>query len=143
MYCRVPYEEARLSYFVFHFPKSVLIVDDHPSIRTGLRFFLEQQAGLVVCGEAANGTEAVKVATERKPDLVLMDLRMPEMNGAEAAAVIRRALPNTRIVVFTLFSDSFGKTVEKFSGVDLVVAKSEGLTGLTKGLYELFAGSSL
>ena len=96
----------------------------------------------MVCGEATNGTEAIKIAVERKPDLLLMDLRMPEMNGAEAASVIRNVLPNVRIVVFTLFPDSFARTTAKLIGVDLVVPKSEGLTGLTKGLYELFAGTS-
>ena len=92
---------------------------------------------MYVCGEASNGAEAVKIAKECKPDLVLMDLRMPEMNGAEAASAIRSSLPDTRIVIFTLFSDSLGRFMAKMSGVDVVVSKSEGLTGLAKALQEL------
>lgn len=120
------------------YPQSVLIVDDHDSVRTGLRLFFEQRTELHVCGEASNGAEGVKIATECKPDLVLMDLRMPEMNGAEAAAAIRKELPDTRIVVFTLFSDAFGRFMAKATGVDVVVSKAEGLSGLAIALEKLF-----
>lgn len=92
-----------------------------------------------MCGEASDGTQAVKMAEKYKPDLVLMDLRMPNMNGAEAAAAIRQVIPDTRIVVFTLFSDFFGRFMARASGVDIVVSKTEGLTGLTKALQELLA----
>jgi NarL family two-component system response regulator LiaR len=119
------------------YPQSVLIVDDHDFVRAGLRLFFEQRTELHVCGEACNGAEGVKIAKECKPDLVLMDLRMPEMNGAEAAAAIRKELPDTRIVVFTLFTDAFGRFMAKATGVDVVVSKSEGLTGLEKALEKL------
>ena len=92
---------------------------------------------MCVCGEATNGMEAVTLANQCKPDLVIMDLRMPEMNGAEAANAIRSAIPDTRIVIFTLFSDAFGRFLARVSGVDLVVSKSEGLTGLTRALQGL------
>ena len=114
-----------------------MLVDDHDFVRAGLRLFFEQRTGMHVCGEACNGAEGVKIAKECKPDLVLMDLRMPEMNGAEAAAAIRKELPDTRIVVFTLFSDAFGRFMAKATGVDVVVSKSEGLAGLEKALEKL------
>lgn len=114
--------------------KTVLVVDDNANVRAGLRHFLENAAHLDVCGEAADGQQAVEQATKHRPCLVLMDLSMPNMNGAEAASVIRRLLPNTRIVIFTLFADSFGKAMAKFSGVDLVVSKSDGTAGLLQAL---------
>jgi len=63
------------------------------------------------------------------------------MNGAEAAATIRKTLPDTRIVIFTLFSDALGKVIAKLSGVDVVVSKTEGIGGLAKALHKLFAAS--
>jgi len=121
-------------------PKSVLIVDDDAHVRGGLRNFFEE-TGVQVCGEATNGGEAISMAMALKPELVIMDLRMPMMNGAEAAATIRKTLPDTRIVIFTLFSDAFGKFMAKLSGVDVVVSKAEGTGGLAKALHKLFAAS--
>jgi len=117
-----------------------LLADEDAFVRDRLRLFLEQDAGMHVCGEADNGLEAVRIAKRCKPDLVIMGLRMPEMNGAETATAIRHALPHTRIVIFTSFSDWFGKSMARISGVDLVVPKSEGMTGLTKALQKLLAG---
>lgn len=122
--------------------KRVLVVDDNANIRAGLRHFLEAAAELEVCGEAADGLQAIEQAIKQKPAVILMDLSMPNLNGAEAASVIRHALPDTRIVIFTLFSDSFGRFTARLSGVDVVLSKSEGLTGLTKALQGLFTRSS-
>lgn len=95
-----------------------------------------------ICGEAANGFEAVKIATERKPGLVLMDLSMPSMNGVEAASVIKKESPETRIIVFTLYKDSIGKAMAKAVGVDLVISKSEGASGLMAALTPLLSEGS-
>lgn len=97
-------------------PKSVLIVDDHAYIRSGLRTFVESQLGMRVCDEAADGTHAVEVAKSQKPDLILMDLSMPNMNALEASSAIRRAPLDARIVVFTLFSDSLAGYMAKVVG---------------------------
>jgi len=80
----------------------ILIADDHEMIRRGLRNLLEKHSGWEVCGEAANGRQAVELATKLHPDVVLLDLSMPEMNGLEATHQIKKALPNTEILVFTI-----------------------------------------
>lgn len=119
------------------YSKSVLIVDDNLMVRAALRVFLEGSTGLKVCGEAADGMEAVLKAKQLRPGLILMDLSMPNMNGVEAAWLIRKALPDARIVVFTLYSDSFGRMLAAKAGVDLVVPKTEGAAGLMKALHPL------
>ena len=119
-------------------PKTVLIVDDNFTVRAALRAFVERTMGMQVCGSAANGAEAIEKAGECKPDLVLMDLSMPLMNGLDAASAIKRAAPGARIVVFTLYSDPLGKLLATATGVDLVISKSDGPAGLLHGLGSLF-----
>jgi len=84
---------------------SVLIVDDHPVVRQGLRAFLELQADLEVVGEAADGVEALEKVGKLLPDVVLMDLVMPRMDGITAIRQIRALSPSTRILVLTSFSE--------------------------------------
>lgn len=115
-------------------PKSVLIVDDNFTIRAALRAFIERTMGMQVCGSVANGADAVAKASEEKPNLVLMDLSMPVMNGLEAASAIRKAVPQSTIVIFTLFSDHLGELLARASGVDLIVSKTEGPAGLLHAL---------
>jgi len=82
----------------------VMIADDHEFVRLGLRSVLEE-AGLDVIGECKDGVEAVQNATRLKPDVLLLDLRMPEMGGVEACKLIHASAPDIRIVVLTSFSD--------------------------------------
>ena len=85
----------------------LLVADDHPLFRRGLRDALEATPGFEVLAEATNGAEAVQLATELSPDVVLMDLQMPEINGVEATRQILRARPDIHILVLTMFdSDS-------------------------------------
>jgi len=84
----------------------ILVADDHDIIRRGLRSLLTAKPGWEVCAEAKNGREAVSLAEEHKPDVVVMDVSMPELNGLEAVRRIRKSLPKTEVVVLTLhFSD--------------------------------------
>jgi DNA-binding NarL/FixJ family response regulator len=79
----------------------VLIADDHSVVRQGLRMFLELEADIELVGEAANGVEAVDLARQFKPDVVLMDLLMPKMDGVSATETIRSELPDTQVVALT------------------------------------------
>ncbi|HWZ96592.1 MAG TPA: response regulator transcription factor [Candidatus Dormibacteraeota bacterium] len=84
----------------------ILVADDHDIIRRGLKSLLTARPGWEICAEAKNGREAVSLAEEHKPDVVVMDVSMPELNGLEAVRRIRKQLPKTEIVVLTLhFSD--------------------------------------
>ncbi|MEA2449382.1 MAG: hypothetical protein QOG63_1314 [Thermoleophilaceae bacterium] len=83
----------------------VLIAEDHAVVRAGLTELLENRDDIEIAGEAANGEEAVKLAVEVAPDVVLMDLSMPEMDGIEATRRIAAALPDANVVVLTSFSD--------------------------------------
>jgi two-component system, NarL family, response regulator NreC len=84
---------------------TVLIADDHGVVRKGLRLLLEEYPELVVVGEAANGREAVRLAAELAPDIVLMDVAMPLLNGIEAAEQIRKANQQTGIIMLTMHAD--------------------------------------
>lgn len=118
-------------------PKSVLIADDNPNIRAALRLLLRTKAQVEQCSEASNGAEAVQQAMEQQPALVLMDLSMPEMNGVEAAAAIKKAFPKTKIIMFTLYADRVGQSVARAVGVDVVVDKHEGSAGLLRAIQNV------
>src|ERR1700723_1298869 len=79
----------------------ILVVDDNQVVRNGLRIFLELHEGLTVCGEASDGLEGVKKAFELKPDVVLLDLSMPNLDGMAAAHLIRQGTPHAEIVIVT------------------------------------------
>jgi NarL family two-component system response regulator LiaR len=83
----------------------VLLVDDHAVVREGLRTFLELQEGIEVAGEAGDGSEGVAAAERLRPDVVLMDLVMPRLDGVGAMRELRRRLPDTRVIVLTSFTD--------------------------------------
>jgi DNA-binding NarL/FixJ family response regulator len=81
----------------------VLTADDHPIMRESLRFVLEKQSDICVVGEAGNGAEAIAKTSELRPDVILMDLQMPDVDGMEAIAVIRKLHPESRIIVLTTY----------------------------------------
>jgi NarL family two-component system response regulator LiaR len=84
---------------------SVLIVDDHDVVRQGIRAFLATQPDLEIVGEAASGDEAIRLAQEHIPDVVLMDLVMPGMNGVEATRALKRVSPRSQVVVLTSYHE--------------------------------------
>jgi DNA-binding NarL/FixJ family response regulator len=106
-------------------PKCILIVDDSPAIRKTLRLVLEQQEGWEVCGEAANGREGIDKAQQLKPDVVVLDVSMPVMNGLEAAHELKRLLPTMPLLMFTNFYSPHLEQEALRAGVGAVVSKSE------------------
>ncbi|WP_121613009.1 response regulator [Mesobacillus foraminis] len=86
---------------------SIVIADDHHVVRRGLVFFLHTQKDIKVIGEAANGKEVVELAQSLKPDIILMDLVMPVMDGIEATKLIKQELPEIKILILTSFSDQY------------------------------------
>ena len=97
----------------------VLIVDDHPVVRTGLRGMLESQQCLEVVGEAEDGEEAVKLTEQLSPNVVLMDLRMPGMSGVTATAQIKERMPHANVLVLSTYDSS----------ADILRAVEAGATG--------------
>ena len=112
-------------------PGSILIVDDNPQIRRLLRSFLEAVPGCRVCGEAEDGLEAIEKAGELRPDLVILDLSMPRMNGLEAARVLRSKRTEMPILLFTLYADLIQPEEAEAAGITAVFSKSN-LAGLAK-----------
>lgn len=84
---------------------TVLIVDDHAVVRQGVRGYLEAQPDICIAGEAASGEEAVRLAVDQVPDVVLMDLLMPGMDGVEATRRVRRVSPRSQVVVLTSYHE--------------------------------------
>ena len=117
--------------------KQILIADDSGTVRRILRHFLQDRRGVKVCGEAANGLEAVEKARLLRPDLVLLDLAMPEMNGVEAASVLKKMMPSLFIIVFTMYSEDIGRSLTAAAGVDLVLSKPDGMKALADAVEAL------
>jgi NarL family two-component system response regulator LiaR len=86
-------------------PIRVLIVDDHAVVREGLQAFLELQEGIEVAGQAADGEDAVEAAVRLRPDVILMDLVMPRLDGVAAMRSLRESVPDARVIVLTSFLD--------------------------------------
>jgi DNA-binding NarL/FixJ family response regulator len=88
----------------------VFSVDDHPLVREGIAMLINSQSGMTMVAQASNGREAIELFREYKPDITLMDLRLPDMSGIEAMAAIRAEFPNARIIILTTFeSDTESK----------------------------------
>lgn len=115
----------------------ILVADDHDFIRQGTCAVLEREAGWEVCGLAATGREAVAQATLLKPDVVVMDISMPELNGLDAAAQIKRELPDTEIVLLSAHqSDDVIRNAFK-AGVKSFIFKTEGHELLVEAVQAL------
>jgi DNA-binding NarL/FixJ family response regulator len=118
-------------------PVRILVADDHDVVRQGLRALLETQKSWQVCAEAATGREAVERARREKPDVVVLDLTMPELNGLEAARQILQALPHTEIVILTMHeSEEMARQVLAV-GVHGYVLKSDAARELVAAVEAL------
>jgi len=111
----------------------ILIVDDHDVVREGIRGFLSRRAGFEICGEAMNGPEAIQKTSKLKPDVVVVDLRIPDMDGMEVTRRIRKICPKTEVVILTMYGSNenvrgamsagaLGFVLKTQTGRDLAVA---------------------
>jgi DNA-binding NarL/FixJ family response regulator len=99
--------------------------------------FVDPQTSFRVCREAVNGADSIEKAQQLRPELILFDLSMPLMTGIEAAPVLQRMLPETKIILFTLYTDYIPKSLIAVAGIDLALSKAEGIVGLAAHLNSL------
>jgi DNA-binding NarL/FixJ family response regulator len=120
----------------------VLLVDDHAVVRQGLRMFIEMQHDMLILGEGANGIEAVELASRLKPDVILLDLLMPEMDGIEATRRILKDNPDSRVLILT----SFGEDEKVFpairAGAQGYLLKDIQPRDLVQAIRETFQGKA-
>ena len=116
---------------------TLLICDDNPNIRYLLRTYVESRTPFGVCGEAEHGREAIELAKKLQPDLILLDLSMPIMTGAEAAVILKRTVPRMKIILFSMHMDDVSRSLGKAIGVDLTMSKSDSISKLADHLHAL------
>jgi two-component system, chemotaxis family, chemotaxis protein CheY len=110
--------------------KSVLVIDDNAFIRQVLRGVFTSEAGFDVCGEAENGQVAIEKAQALQPDLIVMDLSMPVMNGIDATRALKTLMPTVPVIVFSEYSDAFSEEEARSAGISALVSKSEHVSVL-------------
>ena len=121
---------------------SVLLVDDHTVVRQGLRALLKSEEDIEVIGEAENGRMAVQIARKTPPDVVVMDVAMPLMNGLEATRQILKALPATRVLVLTSYSDDDCVQQLTEAGISGYLIKQTASNDLVKAIREVKKGNA-
>ena len=117
----------------------VVVVDDTEHVRIMLVDMLELD-GFIVVGQAQSGEEAVEVVSESDPDVIVMDYRMPGMDGLAAAEVIRRERPSQPIILYTAYLDAQIEADAKRAGIAVCIGKVEGLNQLERQIHELCRG---
>jgi DNA-binding NarL/FixJ family response regulator len=116
---------------------TVLIADDNLFVRQGLSELFGREADFLVCGEAKNGKEAVEKAKQLHPDLILLDLLMPVMNGLDAARVLKQVTPEVPIIMYSACTDSFIEKEARSAGVSACVSKSDHVSVLLESARRL------
>jgi two-component system, NarL family, response regulator LiaR len=121
----------------------VLLVDDHKVVREGLRAFLELQEGIEVAGEATDGEEAIEAAIRLRPDVILMDLVMPKLDGVAAMRSLRQRVPDARVIVLTSFLDDDKLLPALRSGAAGYLLKNTEPQELARAVRAAHAGEAL
>jgi len=121
----------------------ILIVDDHEIVRDGIRNLLSRpRPKWVICGTGSNGREAIKAVDELKPDILILDITMPEMNGLEAASRISKSGAKTRILIFTMHESVVLADQIRKAGAQGFVLKSDAARNLILAIETIFAGGT-
>lgn len=119
---------------------SVILAEDHHLVRQGLRALLERDAEIKVIGEVQNGKEAVSLVQELQPDIVVTDLKMPQMDGAEATQQIRSVSPDVRVIVLSMYGDESAVSYALKSGASAFVSKTSAIEELVTAIHVVQAG---
>lgn len=114
----------------------VLLVDDHFLVRQGLRKYLSHHIGIELVGEATNGEEAVKLTDQLKPDVVVMDLNMPRMNGIEATSCITRKHPHLQVIGLSFYLGNGNREAFLDAGACLLLEKGTAHNHLPQAIYQ-------
>ncbi|MBI4907859.1 MAG: response regulator transcription factor [Acidobacteria bacterium] len=120
----------------------ILVADDHGIVRKGLRFLLERQEDIEVVGEAGDGREAVRLAEELDPHIIVMDIAMPQLNGIDAAEQVLRRSPETRIIILSMYTDEEFLTRALTVGVKGYLLKDSAEVDLVRAVRAAAAGKS-
>ena len=120
---------------------SVMVVDDHDLVRIGVQRLLRDAKGVDVIAEASNGEDAVTIAREKKPDVILMDINMPGMGGIESCKRIHRYLPDTKIIILTVHSDEPYPSRLLKAGASGYLTKGTGVDEMVLAIRQVHAGN--
>ena len=120
----------------------IFVADDHSVVRMGLVTLLETERDIIVVGEAGDGEAAVEAIRRTRPDAVLMDIAMPRKDGIEAARIIKRELPATRILILTSFSDVNDLANAVAAGADGVMLKNSDYSEVAEALRKVSRGET-
>ena len=120
----------------------ILIVDDHEVVRQGVRSILAERPEWQICGEAASGAEAIHAAAMLHPDVVIMDITMPQMSGLEASSRIVSSAPDARILIFTMHESSRLADEVREAGAHGYVQKSQASRDLVLAIERLLSGDT-
>src|SRR5919202_2271556 len=121
----------------------VLIADDHPLFREGMRGRLDRMPDIVVVGEAASGDEAVEMARRLEPEVILMDIKMPGLNGIEATREILRVIPRVGVLVLTMFEDDDSVFAAMRAGAKGYLLKDSGGEGVVHAIRAVASGEAV
>src|SRR5437868_9854391 len=119
----------------------VLIADDHAMVRQGLRALLENFPSIDVIGEASNGQEAVDLANQVKPEVVLMDINMPVMNGVEATKIIKTRHPEIVVIGLSVNTSQDNQGAMRTAGASMLLSKEEAVDQLYEGIQQAVKNS--
>jgi DNA-binding NarL/FixJ family response regulator len=118
----------------------VLSVDDHPRMREGIAMVIDCQPDMLMVAQASNGREAIECFRQHKPDVTLMDLRLPDMSGIDAAAAIRTEFPEARIIILTTFESDTDQRRALAAGASTFMLKSAHPGKLLEAIHQVHAG---
>jgi len=110
--------------------KRVLIADDYPPLRKAVRSWLEKRPDLEVCAQLGDGRQAVDVAVAVRPDLLVLDFQMPGLNGVEVAGIVKKRIPASKVILFTMHARELGQSILSVAGIDRVLSKTNGISEL-------------